>query len=106
MSLPNSRQLKFWRAEDRMRAAEVPAEDRDGAGAEPVTVSGWYPVPTKSGRPAWARYEWVNTPIHHAAELHCTYDRTYYDLANALVAEGADPLEVSRVQSRGLDLCA
>lgn len=87
--IANDLQLKFWRAEDRMRAAMVPAADRDGAPREPVTVGGYYHVPTKSGRAAWARFEWRDGA---AKETHCTYDPATVKTADDLVIAGADPL--------------
>lgn len=87
---PNDLQHRFWRAEDRMRAARVPDADRDReATTDPVTVSGYYPAPTKSGRLAWSRIEWHNG---QPKETHCTYDPGAERRANDLVIAGADPL--------------
>lgn len=83
-------QRRFGRAHDRMMSARVPAGDRDGESTlEPVTISGYYAVATKSGRPAWARIEWRNG---QAVETHCTYDPDAERAANDLVIAGADPL--------------
>lgn len=88
--VPTEIQRRFWRAEDRMLAARVPAGDRDGESTlEPVTVSGYYAVSTKSGRPAWARIEWSNG---RHSESHCTYDPAAERVADELVIAGADPL--------------
>lgn len=72
-----------------MRAARVPEADRDrDAPTEPVTVDGYYPAPTKSGRPAWRRILWNGGRTH---EAHCTYDPDAERAANDLVIAGADP---------------
>jgi hypothetical protein len=85
----NDLQLKFWRAEDRMRAAEVPAADRvDSGSIEPVTVSGYYEIRTKSGNPAWAYFQWSNGTL---AETHCTYDTASRRKCDELIGLGADP---------------
>lgn len=82
-------QLKFWRAYDRMRAAEVPATDRVESGAmEPVTISGYYEVRTKSGNPAWAYFHWRNGAV---TETHCTYDPAAHRKCDELIGLGADP---------------
>lgn len=56
---------------DAAHAAHVPDSDRDGPGSEPVTVSGWYEVPTVSGRRAWQRYDWRDGQCVQGV---CTYD--------------------------------
>lgn len=60
----------FDGARERALSARVPAADRDGD-AGPVTVSGWYVAPTKSGRTAWAKYTWSGGRCY---EQVCTYD--------------------------------
>jgi hypothetical protein len=93
---PSALQCRFWRAEDRMMAARVPEGDRDrSAPTEPVTVGGYYPAPTKSGRPAWARIEWRNGRMH---ETHCTYDPDTEKRVDDLVIAGADPFLVDQRQ--------
>jgi hypothetical protein len=81
-------QLKFFRALERMRSNEVPESDRNGGSLEPVTVGGWYEVPTKTGRQAWARYVWFDGQL---VESHCTYNFEHYKRADELVTLGADP---------------
>ena len=54
-----------------------------------MTVGGYYRVPTKSGRAAWAYFVWGNG---FSKELHCTYDPEAEKVANDLVIAGADPL--------------
>lgn len=51
-------------------ALRVPDSDRMGPGREPVTVSGWYEVPTLSGRHAWQRYDWRDGQV---VDGSCTY---------------------------------
>lgn len=46
-------------------------EDCLGGGSEPVTVSGWYSVYTKSGRAAWRHYAWISGRLRTGV---CTYD--------------------------------
>jgi len=86
-------QLKFWRAEARMRAAQVPSADRvDNGALAPVTVSGYYEVRTLSGRPAWAYFGWHSGKF---SERHCTYDTAALRECDQLIILGADPfLEV------------
>lgn len=83
-------QFRFWRALDLMRAAEVPVEDRsEGASPDgPVTLCGMYRVPTKSGRTAWAYFEWRNGVV---AEDWCSYDPALRRVCDELVTQGADP---------------
>ena len=85
---PTPIQFRFWRACDRALAARVPSGDRNGPAHEPVTLSGYYTVPTVSGRPAWARIEWIGGSTR---EAHCTYDPDAERKVIDLVVDGADP---------------
>lgn len=87
--IPTEIQRRFWRAEDRMLAARVPDADRNGPGREPVAVSGYYEVPTVSGRPAWAYYAWTDG---RCSERHCTYNTHAEQAVVDLIVAGADPL--------------
>ena len=60
------------------KAQRVPDEDRAGPGRVPVTVSGWYFVPTISGRPAWVRYVWNEG---RCEQRECSYDPAAEDAA-------------------------
>lgn len=64
---------RYDRAVAHALANRVPDEDRNGPGFEPVTVTGWYGVPTVSGRQAWVRYTWSNGRCYQGV---CTYDLT------------------------------
>ena len=55
---------------------------------EPVTVSGYYEVRTKSGNRAWAHFQWRNGAV---TETHCTYDTAARRECDELIGLGADP---------------
>lgn len=77
-------------------AARVPASDRAAsgiAGGDPVTMDGWYPVTTVSGRAAWALYTWRAGRLD---EDRCTYDRDAEDRLSDAAQRSYDADQAAR----------